>query len=55
MHYTTKQLEELRLLSVQILLSDTLAVLKFCWKCNVAMFRVWNRLVCCLEMKYEKS
>jgi len=41
--------------SLEILLSDTLAVLKFCWKWNVAMVGVQNGLVCCLEMKYKKS
>ena len=40
MHYTTKQLTEFRLHSVEILLFDTLAVRKFCLKCNIAMFPV---------------
>jgi len=48
MHYTTKQLAEFRLHSVEILLFDALAVRKFCWKCNIAMFPVWNGLMCCL-------
>jgi len=29
-----------------------LAVPKFCWKCKVAMFHLWNRFMCCLDMKY---
>ena len=55
MHYTTKQLAEFRFLSVEILLFDALAVLKFRCEWNVAMFHVRNGLVCCQEMKYEKS
>jgi hypothetical protein len=54
-HSTTKQLAEVGLLSVEILLFDALAVQKFSSKCNVVMFHVRNRLVCCLEIKYEKS
>jgi hypothetical protein len=48
-------LYKLRFNSVEILLFDVLAVQKFSSKCNVVMFRVQNGLVCCLEMKYEKS
>jgi len=54
MQYTTKQLADFRLLSVEILLFDLLTVVKFCWKCNLAMFRLRNEIVCYLEMKYEK-
>ena len=48
-------LQKLRFHSVEILLFDVLAVQTFSSKCNVVMFRVQNGLVCCLEMKYEKS
>ena len=48
-------LQKLRFHLVEILLFDVLALQTFSSKCDVVMFRVRKGLVCCLEMKYEKS